>query len=71
MVKPTLACDLTKLEQEFGHGYREGACMFYVSTTNESGEMEVITTNEQASFNSHWEAQIKKFDAFLDNEPEL
>jgi hypothetical protein len=25
MVRPTLASDLVKLEQEFVHGYREGA----------------------------------------------
>ena len=33
MVRPTLSSDLAKLEQEFVHGYREGASVFYVTTT--------------------------------------
>ena len=35
MVRPTLACDITKLEQEFARGYRDGVAVFYISTTNE------------------------------------
>ena len=38
MVRPTLACDITKLEQEFAGGYRYGAAVFYISTTNEEGQ---------------------------------
>ena len=37
MVRPTLAYDITKLEQEFVGGYRDGAVVLYVSTTNEEG----------------------------------
>ena len=37
MVRPTLACNITKLEQEFVGGYRDGAAVFYVSITNEEG----------------------------------
>ena len=37
MVRPTLACDITELEQEFAGGYRDGAAVFYVSITNEEG----------------------------------
>ena len=33
MVRPTLAYDITKLEQEFAGGYYDGAAVFYVSTT--------------------------------------
>ncbi len=38
MVRPTLSCDLVKLEQEFVNGYLDGAAVFYVTTTNEAGE---------------------------------
>jgi hypothetical protein len=38
MVRPTLASDLAKLEQEFVHGYKEGASVFYVTTNNEDGK---------------------------------
>lgn len=37
MVRSTLQSDLEKLEQEFVHKYREGAAVFYVTTTNEGG----------------------------------
>jgi len=35
MIRPTLSYDIKKLEQEFAGGYRDGASVFYVSTTNE------------------------------------
>ncbi len=46
MVRPTLSSDLLKLEQEFIFGYREGATIFNVSTTNEAGESSVFTAEE-------------------------
>ena len=42
MVRPTLSSDLAKLEQEFVHGYREGASVFYVSVTNEDGKTQEV-----------------------------
>lgn len=33
-----LQSSLVKLEQEFVHGYREGAAVFYISITNEDGK---------------------------------
>ena len=35
MVRPTLASDLIQLEQQFVHGYEEGARVFYVSVVDE------------------------------------
>lgn len=35
MVRPCLTSDLTKLEQDFVHGYGDGMVVSYVSTTNE------------------------------------
>lgn len=71
MVRPTLACDLTKLEQEFVHGYRNGTCVFYVSTTNDKGDVLNLTSEDRASFNLHWRVEVEKFEAFLDSKPEL
>jgi hypothetical protein len=48
MVRPTLQCDLIKLEQEFVHGYREGACVFYISLTNEQGQGEHVTEKHRS-----------------------
>ena len=49
MVRPTLASDLAKLEQEFVHGYREGASVFYVTTTNEDGNSHEVIEADKAS----------------------
>ena len=48
MVRPTLACDITKLEQEFAEGYRDGAVVFYISTTNEEGHCEEFTNEDMS-----------------------
>jgi len=38
MVRPTLPCDIDLLEHDFTIEYRDGATVFYVTTTNEAGE---------------------------------
>ena len=48
MVRPTLAYDITKLEQEFAGGYRDGAAVFYVSTTNEERQSEEFSDEEMS-----------------------
>ena len=50
MVRPTLACDITKLEQEFAGGYCDGAAVFYISTTNEEGQSEEFTDEEMSKW---------------------
>jgi hypothetical protein len=42
LVRPTLAHDIKRLEAEFTHGYRPGASVFYVSTTNENGAERLV-----------------------------
>ena len=46
MVRPTLSCDLDFLEYEFSKGYRDGAAIFYVTTTDEAGESSLFTEEE-------------------------
>jgi len=46
MVRPTLLCDLDLFEHEFMNGYRDGAAVFYVTTTNEAGESSQFTEEE-------------------------
>lgn len=62
MVRPTLQCDLVKLEQEFVHGYREGACVFYVSLTNEQGVGEHVTSKHRSERGPIWQSGSDKFD---------
>ena len=46
MVKPILSCDLDFLEHEFCKGYRDGAAIFYVTTTDEARESSQFTKEE-------------------------
>lgn len=71
MVRPTLASDLTKLEQEFVHGYREGASVFYVTTTNEEGKTQEVTEADKASWGPIWDAKNDVFNSFLLSDPNL
>ena len=65
MVRPTLACDLIKLEEEFVHGYRDGAAVFYVSVTNEQGEVQEVTQEDKAKWGPLWDEENEKFNKYL------
>ena len=71
MLRPTLASDLAKLEQEFVHGYREGAAVFYVTTTNENGKTKEVTKADKASWGPIWDAKNDVFNSFLLSNPAL
>ena len=71
MVRPTLQSDLVKLEQEFVHGYREGACVFYVSLTNEEGEGEHVSSKDRSDWGPIWHSESDKFDRYLDSQDSL
>ena len=49
MVRPTLSSDLDFLEHEFSKGYRDGAAVFYVTTTDEAGKSSIITEEDSKS----------------------
>lgn len=71
MVRPTLQSDLEKLEQEFVHGYREGAAVFYVSTTNEDGCTQEVTNETRDAWGPLWNEENDKFNLYLESIPEL
>jgi hypothetical protein len=49
-MRPTLSSDLALLEDEFVHDYREGAAIFYLSTTHEGGQIDKVTDEDLASW---------------------
>ena len=71
MVRPTLACDITKLEQEFARGYRDGAAVFYISTTNEEGQSEEFSEEEMSMWDPIWREKNEVFMRYLDSRREL
>ena len=71
MVRPTLSTDLSKLEQEFVHGYREGSSVFYVTLTDEEGQTREVSEADKLSWGSIWSAKNEDFNSFLLSIPEL
>jgi hypothetical protein len=46
LVRPTVVLGLTLLKDDFVHSYRDGAAVFYVSTTNEQGLVDSVTSKD-------------------------
>jgi hypothetical protein len=71
IVRPTLSSDLALLEADFVHGYREGAAVFYLSTTNEGGLVEKVSDEDLQSWGLLWCVVNTCFKDYLSSVPEL
>ena len=71
MVRPTLACDITKLEQEFAGGYRDRAAVFYISTTNEAEQSKEFSEEDMSMWDPIWTEKNEAFTRYLDSRREL
>jgi hypothetical protein len=71
IVRPTLSSNLASFEDEFVHGYREGAAVFYLSITNDGGQIEKVTDEDLASWGPYWHAFNDRFEEFLSSVPRL
>jgi len=71
MVRPTLACDLTLLENKFTNGYEEGARVFYVSIADEDGNLLEFSVAEKEAWGPLWNAANEKFTMLLKSNPHL
>jgi hypothetical protein len=71
IVRPTLSSNLVKLENEFTHGYREGAAVFYVLVTNKVGESSEFTSEEMNGWSSLRKKLNEEFIEYVESIPEL
>ena len=71
VVRPALAMDIEKMKADFIHGYRPGAIVFYVSTTNIQGTEQSVSDEDHMSWNAHWRRKNVEFEEFLNADPEL
>jgi hypothetical protein len=71
IVRPTLSSNLASLEADFVHGYREGAAVVYLSTTNEGGLVEKVSDEDYQSWGPLWCAVNTRFEDHLSSVPEL
>jgi hypothetical protein len=71
LVRPTLAHDIKRLEAEFIHGYRPGAFVFYVSTSNEDGVEMLVKDVDTSNWGPHWTLVNEEFEAKFTLNPHL
>ena len=71
MVRPTLSCDLDFLEHEFSKGYRDGAAVFYVTTTDEAGESSHFSEEDIEKWGPLWKEKNDAFNDYVGSIPEL
>ena len=71
VVRPALAKDIEKMKVGFVHGYRPGATVFYVSTTDFGGEEPLVTDADRLSWDMHWQRRDDEFESFLSLHSEL
>lgn len=65
VVRPALYQDIKKLQNDFVHGYREGAQVFYVSTTNNLGKEAEVTPELRQSWSEQWQRANIEFEEDL------
>jgi hypothetical protein len=53
------------LEQEFVHGNRDDASVFYVTITDEEDKTHEVTEAHKASWGPIWSAKNEEFNSFL------
>jgi hypothetical protein len=71
IVRPTMSSNLASLEDDLVHGYWEGAVMFYLSTTNEGGQIDKVTNEDLESWGPLWCAINAWFEEYLSFVPVL
>ena len=71
VVRPALVVDIEKMKADFIHGYRPGATVFYVSTTDFTGEERVITDSDRQSWDRQWRRRNQEFEDFFSLHPTL
>ena len=71
VVRPALAIDIEKMKADFVHGYRPGAAVFYVSTTDFSSIERTMTNTDRNAWDAQWQKQDKEFERFLSSDSSL
>lgn len=71
LIRQTLECDIDFLDHEYTNGYRDGAAVFYVTTTNEAGESSKFTQEEMEAWGPLWREENNNFNLHCDSHPLL
>ena len=59
------------MKADFIHGYRPGAAMFYVSTTNFVGQERMVTEEDRSSWSPNWQRREREFERVIAKDKDL
>jgi hypothetical protein len=71
LVRPIIEVDVSRLENEFVMGYRDGDRAMYVSPYNNVDEVLLVSEDIRASWSSYWQEANDEFDSMLQNDSDL
>ena len=71
LVRPISEVDVSRLENEFVMGYRDGDRSMYVSPYNDLDEELQVSDDIRASWSSYWQEANEEFDSMLKNDSDL
>ena len=71
LVRPISEVDVSRLENEFVMGYRDGDRAMYVSIHNNLDEVLQVSDDIRASWNSYWKEANDEFDSMLEKDSDL
>jgi hypothetical protein len=71
LVRPIIEVDVSRLENEFIMGYRDGDRALYVSRYNNPNEVLYVTDDIHNSWSLFLQEVNEEFEAMLQNDPDL
>ena len=71
LVRPVSEVDVSRLENEFVMGYRDGDRAMYVSPYNNLDEMLQVSDDIRESWDPYWQEANEEFESMLENDSDL
>jgi hypothetical protein len=71
LVRPIIEVDVSRLENEFVMGYRDGDRAMYISPYNNVDEVLPVSEDIRASWSSYWQEANDEFDSMLHNDSDI
>lgn len=69
MVRPTLSCDFNQTQGRVCPWLSRWATVFYVSITNEQGDVQELTEKDKVKWGPLWDDESEKFNKYLSGFP--
>ena len=71
VVRPVLQINIDKMKVDFIHGYRPGAAVFNVSTTNFVGQERMVFEEDRSDWSPNWQWREREFERLISKDKDL